>query len=293
MAKESIGKRILHFSITRIIIGLVACLSVYILTYSLLDKVLFSSDFFGKDISNIIISVVLSIVLLSTYFGIYSWLEKRPITELGTKNLGKSLLWGILIGTIVLSFAILFIYLMGGYTILGINHIFLLTPFIIEIGTAVFEEIIFRGIVFRIVEERLGSWVALIISSLFFGFLHLMNEGSVFSDGLAIAIEAGLLLGAAYMLSRNLWFPIAIHLSWNFAQRSIYGALVSGDAGSNSLIKSNIEGARWFTGGSFGPEGAVQTVVFCVIVAIIMLVMCKRRGLFLRGALFTPKKSLI
>lgn len=289
MAKESIGKRILHFSLTRIVIGLVACLFVYILISSILFPILFSSVSWSRNITNAIFSVVSSAAVAFTYFGIYRWLEKRPITELGVNNLGKNLLWGFLLGFGFQSLVILFMYLMGGYTILDIGYAPLLLLFIIEIGTAVFEEVLFRGIIFRIVEERLGSWVALILSSLIFGLLHLMNEGSEFSDGVAVAIEAGLWLGAAYMLTRNLWFPIAIHLAWNFTQGSIYGALVSGSSGRESLINSHIEGAKWFTGGSFGPEGSLQAVVFCVIIAAVLLVMSKRRGQFKKGALFTQK----
>lgn len=87
-----------------------------------------------------------------------------------------------------------------------------------------------------------------------------------------------MLLAAAYIYSRNLWFPIAIHFAWNFTQSAIFGANVSGNALSKTLITSKIQGAEWFTGGQFGPEGSIQATLFCLIAAIILLILSHRNG---------------
>lgn len=96
--------------------------------------------------------------------------------------------------------------------------------------------------------------------------------------GIGLAIQAGLLLGAAYIYSGNLWFPIAIHFAWNFTQSTIFGANVSGNKISKTLITSKIQGAEWFTGGQFGPEGSIQATLFCFIATIILLVLSHREG---------------
>ena len=108
--------------------------------------------------------------------------------------------------------------------------------------------------------------------------MHISNPNSSLNAGIGLAIQAGLLLGAAYIYSRNLWFPIAIHFAWNFTQSAIFGANVSGNAISKTLVISKIEGADWFTGGQFGPEGSIQATVFCLIATIILLVLSHKEG---------------
>ena len=79
--------------------------------------------------------------------------------------------------------------------------------------SAIFEEILFRGILFRVIEDKLGSYLSLLISALIFGFLHIANPNSSFVTEVGLAIQAGLLLGSAYIYAKNLWFPIAIHFA--------------------------------------------------------------------------------
>lgn len=144
--------------------------------------------------------------------------------------------------------------------------------------SAIFEEILTRGIIFRIIEEKLGSYLALLISALIFGAMHLGNPNSSLTVAIGLAIQAGLLLGAAYIYSRNLWFPIAIHFAWNFTQSGIFGAIVSGITLDKSLITTKIQGAEWFTGGQFGPEGSIQATIFCSIATILLLILSHKQN---------------
>lgn len=139
--------------------------------------------------------------------------------------------------------------------------------------SAIFEEILVRGIIFRILEEKLGSYIALIISAGIFGAMHIANPNSSITAAVGLALQAGLFLAAAYMYTRNLWFPIAIHFAWNFTQAGIYGAAVSGNATNHSLFTTEITGADWYTGGAFGPEGSIQATVFCVIATIGLMIL--------------------
>ena len=150
------------------------------------------------------------------------------------------------------------------------------------IASSIIEEIIFRGILFRIIEEKLGTYISLIISALIFGLIHISNPNSSLMAGLGLSIQAGLLLGLAYVLTRNLWFPIMIHFAWNFTQSAIYGASVSGSKMSKTLITSEITGNELFTGGQFGPEGSIQATIFCLIATIVMLYLSRKKGRILK-----------
>jgi membrane protease YdiL (CAAX protease family) len=82
---------------------------------------------------------------------------------------------------------------------------------------AVGEEIVFRGLLFRVLEEGLGSWAALAVSAVLFGMVHLTNFEDPTLLSVASQTAGGVALAAAYMLTRKLWLPIGIHLGWDFA----------------------------------------------------------------------------
>jgi Predicted metal-dependent membrane protease len=274
--------KILHSTIVKIIIGFVVIIAVN-------EPLLGLLSYFFRLVQVIpivrytVIPIIIISVIIISYIALYRYLERREITELSTHNLGKYLLVGLLLGLLVPSLSILVAYLRGEYIILSVSNLtnIFLRDLTINIGfgilTAIFEEILFRGILFRLIEEKLGSYIALIISSVFFGFLHLMNENGSLFAGFAISITS-IILTATYMYTRNLWFPIAIHFAWNFAQGDIFGTPVSGVPASTSIIVSQLKGSEWFTGGDWGIEATVQIVVFSLVVGIILLVLSRKKG---------------
>jgi membrane protease YdiL (CAAX protease family) len=278
MDKKSSVQKILHFPLTKIIIGFLVCGAVLGVGNLLMDKIL-DLTALDKDIKNLVTAIVVAVFGIVSYIYLFKFYEKREVTEFSKNGLLKSLTIGFIIGVVLQSLTILVIYLKGGYSIVSINPIlFLIPPLRMALTSALFEEILMRGIIFRITEEKLGSYFALFISAILFGAMHLGNPNSSLLMGIGLAIEAGLLLAAAYIYSRNLWFPIAIHFAWNFTQTAIFGANVSGATISKTFITSKIEGAEWFTGGQFGPEGSVQATVFCLIVTIILLILSHKEG---------------
>lgn len=269
-------QKILNFPITKIILGLITCIAVVNITQLVAGKLLISFD---KDYRNLIKGLIVSTLAITTYILFFSKYEKRKISELTTNNLAKNLLLGTLIGVLLQSLTIMVIYLNGGFTIISVNPVsFIIIPLTIAFTVAILEEILIRGIIFRILEEKLGSYIALLISAVLFGALHLPNENSTFLSALCIAVEAGLLLGVAFIYSRNLWFPIAIHFAWNFMQSGIFGAITSGNQKTNSLLVSKIQGPKLITGGEFGPEGSLQAMVFCLIAVAILLYFCHKEN---------------
>lgn len=266
-------RKILYLPLTKILVGIIVCVAIIVTGQFSIRQL---SDLFSinNDVKNLIEAITVAGLAICSYALLFSYYEKRRITELSGKGMTKFIVTGVILGILLQSLTILVIYLKGGYSVVSMNPVsFIVLPLAMAISSGVVEEIIIRGIIFRIMEEKLGSYLALFISAFLFGMLHIANPNSSFFMAVGLAIQAGLLLGAAFIFSRNLWFPIAIHFAWNFSQSGIYGAAVSGGTVSKTLITSKIEGADWFTGGSFGPEGSVQATLFCLIATIILLVL--------------------
>ena len=141
-----------------------------------------------------------------------------------------------------------------------------------------YEELLFRGVLYGCVERWFGSWTALVVSSPVFGLTHLLNPQGTLEGALFIAVEAGILLAAAYMLTRRLWLSIGFHLAWNYTQSAVFSGVVSGNDAQQGLIRSTINGPDWLTGGSFGVESSVLALLLCTTTGIVMLVMAARRG---------------
>ena len=270
-------QKVLNFFVVKILVALSFCISIVILAQLGLGKMLALTSV-SKEEKILWVGIAVALLSVSTYVFLFRFYEKRNIIELSTKKLFQNLLVGISLGVVLQSLTILVIYLKGGFTVSSVNSIILVLPsFVMAFTSAIFEEILFRGIVFRITEEKLGSYWALFISALIFGAMHLANPHSSVLASLGLAIQAGLLLAAAYIFARNLWFPIAIHFAWNFTQSGIFGVSTSGNSMGKSLLTTKINGAEWFTGGLFGPEGSIQATVFCLIAAVVLILMSHRQ----------------
>ncbi|MBO0813367.1 MAG: CPBP family intramembrane metalloprotease [Microlunatus sp.] len=214
---------------------------------------------------------------------IYRWaikiIERRPAAELAAADLA-GVGAGFATGAGLLSVVVLVLFLAGRVTITAGGSVpGAVSLFGIMAGVAVVEEIIFRGVLFRLVEDLAGTWVALAVSAVVFGGLHLANPHATMLGAAAIAIEAGMMLGAAYASSRRLWLPIGIHFGWNFAESGVFSAIVSGnDQFRPGLWRTAVSGPELITGGSFGPEASVISVVVCLIAAVFLLRTARRRG---------------
>ena len=268
-------KKILTHPVSRIILGIAVCLVAFIITQNISSVLLKDT---GKEIRNFVKGIVASVAVIFTYRQFYRWIEKREITEL-SKNIIKNLVLGLAIGITIQCLIILVIWLNHGFKVLAVNPAsFIIIPLTVAFSVAIFEEILIRGIIFRIIEEKLGSYIALAVSAVIFGALHLFNPHTTFISAACIAIEAGLLLGAAYIYSRSLWLPIAIHFAWNFMQSGIFGAVTSGNDNTPGLMTTKLTGAEWITGGTFGPEGTVQATILCLIATGILMNLNIRTG---------------
>ncbi len=134
-----------------------------------------------------------------------------------------------------------------------------------------------RIILFRIIEQALGTWLALAISAAVFGLVHLANPNATLFAALAIALEAGVLLGTAFVLTRRLWLAIGIHFAWNFTQSGIVGSNVSG-VSVGGLIESRLSGPELISGGALDTEGSVFAIALCLVAGVVFLVQAHGAG---------------
>ncbi|PGW25017.1 CPBP family intramembrane glutamic endopeptidase [Bacillus cereus] len=213
-------------------------------------------------------------------FFVFLWIkfvEKRSFSSIGfwRDQWIRKYLSGALIGFIFISIPVMLLLLIGNVqlemqritptTILEI--VGSLVAFLIQGAT---EEIIVRGWLFPVLSVRSRIWVGIVVTSLLFGFLHLLNPGITI-----LSISNIILVGvfaAFYVLKDNsLWGICAWHSLWNWAQFNIYGFAVSGMAMySTPLFKPVTNGSEFLHGGSFGIEGSIITTIMLSIASIVL-----------------------
>ncbi|MFF5564045.1 CPBP family intramembrane glutamic endopeptidase [Streptomyces sp. NPDC012623] len=207
-------------------------------------------------------------------------LEQRPVSELDPAPAVAELRTGAFVGIGLFTVTLTLIAVFGTYSTMPGGSIGgMLAIFGMMAGVAVTEEVLFRGIVFRLVEELTGTRAALALSALLFGALHLVNDEATVWGALAIAIEGGLLTAAAYAATRSLWTPIGIHWGWNFVSGGVFGTTVSGDDTTPvGLVRGVLSGPGAITGGGFGPEAGIFSVLVCTVATVLFLRTARRRG---------------
>lgn len=212
--------------------------------------------------------------------------ERRWPTEVGPKGL----LWlptGLALGVVLLLASAGLVYA-GGWSVVaqiadrGDWPRLVVAAMVVQFGVAVLEELLLRGVFFRVVERSLGSWLALALSAVLFGLMHAGNPNATWWAAAGLALQAGVLLGAAYMASRSLWLPIGVHWGWNAMQAGVVGGTVSGHA-TRSVVTVEAAGPEILSGGAFGLEGSLVATGVCSAVAVVLCLIAVRRGQIIPG----------
>ncbi len=224
---------------------------------------------------------LLSLLELCVLAGLYVWwvrgVERRRVEELGSAG-AWHLVPGVALGIVMFSAIMAVLVAAGAYRIStggGIGGPVRATS--VFLSGAVLEELAFRGILLRRLESGLGSLGALGVSALVFGLLHTGNPHATLLDGVYIALEGGLPLGAAYLATGSLWLPIGMHFGWNLAEGGIFGVRVSGEPARGWLHSTAVAGNH-LAGGAFGAEGSIVAVVVGTVVGLLLLGVAVRRG---------------
>jgi hypothetical protein len=226
-------------------------------------------------------------VALGVFWVSVRWLEGRGLRDSGLdpRCAPAELAAGFGLGATMVSSILGLLALAGAYRILGLFPLDagtsrpglfgLAVLLLLLVGFA--EEVRNRGILFRLLEQSLGTWVALALSALVFGFGHWKNPGATVWSSLAIAFEGGVLLAALYAATRSLWLPIGVHWGWNLLEGPVWGAAVSGNS-VGVLAQGAFTGPGWLTGGAFGPEAGLPALVVGGIAGVLAVVWMVRRG---------------
>lgn len=227
--------------------------------------------------------LIMTVVVWLTYLASVRWLERRPVAEFALHGAWREIIAGLITGFALFSSVMGILWVAGVYHPAGFGTTNgIATGLALSILSGVFEEILFRGILFRASSRIVGTWGALLFTAAIFGLAHLANKGATLSSGIAIMLEAGILLGAAYALTGRLWLPIGLHIAWNFTEGSIFGMSVSGNTtagfGDAGLLRGTLSGPTILTGGAFGPEASVVAVLVCLAVAVYFLYRTVRLG---------------
>lgn len=266
-------KRVLHFPLIRIAVGVVISASALLGANAGL-RILFSSE---SDLLRVARWLLSTSAMVATYWFLFRTYEGRMISELSREGLLNESLIGLSAGSLSIGLVIGVLGLLGYYEMHStIRPIQLLLPLFLFIALGAFEELIFRGIIYRIAEDSLGTLLALILSALLFGLAHLSNaNANVIS--VASAASGGVLAGLLFSVTRRLWLPIFFHAGWNWAQASL-GVPVSGIEELPYPVQSSIRGPALITGGAFGPENSVLTIALVLALSGVVYYVAWKRG---------------
>ncbi|BDU20249.1 CPBP family intramembrane glutamic endopeptidase [Dyella sp. GSA-30] len=232
-----------------------------------------------RALANLLSEVLPAVV---AYLLLVRLIERRSPHELSPRTLPLGVSLGLVIGTVLFSAVAGVLWLLGVYHVTGTNPRADWLPALLTTGLSagIAEEIITRGVLFRIVEEGMGTVWALVISALFFGAAHIFNPGATLWSSAAIAIEAGLMLGMLYHVTRSLWPCMGMHAAWNFMQGTVFGVPVSGTHADGWLV-SYRTGPSWLSGGVFGAEASVVALLICSTFTTALLIVAWRRRSFI------------
>jgi len=213
-------------------------------------------------------------------YAIAVWLgEGRRPSELSLRPALFGLLAGLVLGWSMMAVLVGVMVLTGLYDITLHGAVSAWPGLSEALQAAVTEELWMRALLFRLLWRAFGPVPAFAVAALVFAALHLANPGATVLAGAGVA-AGGLMFCALFALTGRLWVPIGLHLAWNFAQGYLFGAAVSGDdlGGSIAVSVPRPDAAAWLTGGTFGPEASIFSLLLVGSVTAGALLMGRKRG---------------
>lgn len=277
-AAKPVWKRIVQFPLVALIIAFLVMVVVQALAAGASFLAGTPRDQLGSP-RDIVFALAVTVLMVLAYKLIVVRLGEQKRDDLPFDARARDSASGFVQGALVFSAIVGVAALLGTYQAVELSAAEDWLPILLGAGlmAGITEEILLRGIVFRWLEELGGSWVALALSALLFGFLHAGNPNATLISSLAIALAAGVLLGGAYMLTRNLWLAIGLHAGWNVTQGLVWDVPISGFA-LDGWVDSRLVGDPVLSGGSFGLEASVITMVIATAYGVWLIVRAAQRG---------------
>jgi len=232
---------------------------------------------------SLLLEVIFRALLAMSLFGLYVWLltvadgvHEHRIAALGLPRVRgwlKQFVIGCAVGFGLTILAVLPIAISGDLS----PHLHMGWHILVRAGAVLFvllvgalaEEMIFRGYPFQHLVEGIGAAGAIAVFAILFGAVHLANPGASLW-GLINTILIGVLLSIAYLRTRALWLPWGIHLGWNLTLGFLLGMPVSGLRIFNVVVRADVSGPKWATGGSYGVEASVTGAVIALVGTLII-----------------------
>ncbi len=244
-------------------------------------KLLLSASNILRTIPGRIIQVTFFITFTTYFYQLYlKKFEQRPMKEYGKDRWFTKVLLGIAIGSGLILVQVGFLWITGNYRITGFQPSQEVIKYILLMLLVGFiEELITRGVIFRLVEKWAGSTIALLVVAVEGGLTHATNPNATLWSSVAVGLEFGILMTLVYMTTRNLWVVSALHFAWNFTMGGIFDIAVSG-TDAQSLFKATLEGPLWLTGGAFGIEAGTPAIVITIISSAILIRYLKKNNRF-------------
>lgn len=256
--------RILSHPIARILLGIMGILGAILLVKTLLTRPLIELLVTSREIQVVLGALGSTVTMLLAFWLWIRYVERRKNSDFGLKGALGETCAGLLLGFASLSVTIALLYFLGYFKVVGMNDWFAFFPVVAYlIGGAVFEELIFRGLMLRILAGWKGVPAALITSSLVFQLPHFFNPNEAPLSAV-LGVLFGLLCGALYLYSGRLWLPISFHLGWNLAQ-PFFGTTLSGIDDFANLLNSELTGPELLTGSAFGVEDSLISLATILI----------------------------
>ncbi|MFE2934203.1 CPBP family intramembrane glutamic endopeptidase [Streptomyces sp. NPDC059278] len=220
-----------------------------------------------------------AVAAVAVYWAVMRFVARRSAPETARPGACREALLGGAIGLGFILVSTLLISAFGGYSFSWAGNGFMpvvRSAVMVQIGAAVTEELMFRGLALQALEQMWGSRAAIVMTGLFFGIAHLSAPGASVWSAPAIAVEAGVMLGAAFLWRRNIWFVVGLHFAWNTAEQ-LLGIPVSGHT-PEGLFTVDVHGSALLTGGTFGLETSIVPILISVLITLPMVVLARRSG---------------
>ncbi|WP_037320045.1 CPBP family intramembrane glutamic endopeptidase [Salegentibacter sp. Hel_I_6] len=268
---EKDDKKMGWIRVLLLIIPYLIIIAVFQLIAYGIAEISFEEDLPKTSLQSFIITIATMLGTILVLYLFMVFIEKRKFKELGLKlkDRGIDFLAGITIGLVVMTTAFFLLIALGEINFQNFN----LDPLEILLSIGVFmavsiaEELLFRGYIQRNLMYSFNNYIALIASSLIFAAAHGFNPNLSWI-ALAGLFGAGILLGLSYIYTKNLWFPISLHFSWNLFQ-AYFGFNVSGQE-FYSIIEFNIVEENILNGGKFGFEASIFSLILQIILIFLI-----------------------
>ena len=269
-------KKFMQLPVITIIAGIVFCLGTMALVKIYISQPLLYSLINDKVIADTVKNCIGIIVLLSCYYLFSKYYESKTAEELSVKYLHKEMPAGIVAGFGAISITIIILYALGYYKVISVSLAnYSSKLFTLLFLAALIEDLLIRGLIVRVLEKWLGTYITLIIAMLF-ETMHMFNNNA---NALSFLCDLfwGFTTAMLFIYTKRIWLPFFFHLGWNFAQ-PFYGSNLTGLTSMGSIIHPEFNGPVLFTGGAVGVENSIFTMLTLLLIGIVLFYKTKKEG---------------